>query len=215
MFEEIVERLTSHYTGDKYLSELKVAREDYFRKAGKVFEDEPIFETRMNAFLEWYLFDRPLWDSGLPPVRLYINMYGETLDEGRRNILRGLDHSIHSLFLMSSGYGSTVQVKDLIHDQTHTVSVAQTPIGPGKGDIFESRVIPMPQQKVFSDVLWVHPREAHDFIQSEVTRRKRQNNSDWEEFLFDLAYMKLKSDRYQHVSPNQIYSSDSKLGDRS
>ena len=46
------------------------AREEYFERAGKVFDDDAeLFEGRMASFLEWYVLERPLRATALTPVR--------------------------------------------------------------------------------------------------------------------------------------------------
>ncbi len=46
-------------TGD-YYKEVFQAKQEYFEKAGVVYEDDDEFENRMCIFMDWYIFDRDL-----------------------------------------------------------------------------------------------------------------------------------------------------------
>jgi hypothetical protein len=206
MYEKVLEPVIQRYTSDRYLPELKVAREDFFRRAGKVHEDEPAFEVRMTAFLEWYLCDRPLWDSGVPPVRLYSEIFGETLLEDERSILQGLEKSIRSLFMLLSRKGERYRVRDLYDGSEFDVLERRAHVGINPGDIFDTRILLIGRQAVFSDAMIIHPVEAHPFIQQEAKSRKTDTRETFQDFLFGLALMKLKCDRFKHVPASQIYA---------
>ncbi|HLG19031.1 MAG TPA: hypothetical protein VI895_04340 [Bdellovibrionota bacterium] len=208
MYEKVLEPVIQRFTGERYLPELKVAREDYFRKSGKVHEEEPTFEMRMTSFLEWYMCDRPLWDSGVPPVRLYSEMFGETLSEEDRTILHGLERSIRSLFLMLNRKGERFRVKDLYDQTEYDVLERRTHVGINRNDIFETRILRVGNQAVFSDAMIVHPLEAHKYILGEATKQRASSRETFGKFLFDLAAKRLKCDRFKHVPASQIYSTE-------
>ena len=78
-----------------------------------------------------------------------------------------------------------------------------------KGDIIDSRFIPFKSMPVFSDAVWIHPTDARKFIVGEIERLKLEGRPAWVNFMFDLSYMKLKLERYKHLTASQIYAWES------
>ena len=69
MIHRLLDRLAERYSEGEHKLEAMRAREEYFERAGKVFDDDAeLFEGRMASFLEWYVLERPFAGIGLPPV---------------------------------------------------------------------------------------------------------------------------------------------------
>ena len=67
----LVERLASDFAEGENKLEAMRAREEYFERAGKVFDDDgDLFETRMASFLEWYIIERGFRDGPPPALRV-------------------------------------------------------------------------------------------------------------------------------------------------
>jgi hypothetical protein len=205
MYKAAFDRVAQSFSGSPYTGEFNVAREDYFRRTGKVFQDDPLFETRMTSFLEWYLLDRLLWDSGIPPVRLHRLKCRDMMDEGEVGILLSLETSVHSLFLMSGLDRNRYLVEDLRSGERMQVSERHAVPGAHRGDILDARIVTIGEESFFSDALWVHPADAGEFITAEAKAKRKEGEEEWRNFLFDLAYMKLKRERFEHVPTSQIY----------
>ena len=61
MIHRLLDRLAERYSEREHKLEAMRAREEYFDRAGKVFDDDAeLFEGRMASFLEWYVLERPL-----------------------------------------------------------------------------------------------------------------------------------------------------------
>ena len=64
----LIDRLVERFSAGEHKLTAMRAREEYFERAGKVFDDDAeLFDGRMASFLEWYVLERPL-DDGAPPV---------------------------------------------------------------------------------------------------------------------------------------------------
>jgi hypothetical protein len=60
MIHRLLDRLAERYSEREHKLEAMRAREEYFDRAGKVFDDDAeLFEGRMASFLEWYVLERP------------------------------------------------------------------------------------------------------------------------------------------------------------
>jgi hypothetical protein len=209
MYKQLLERVAKYFTGDAYLPEFQAAREEYFQRTGKVFEDEPMFERRITAFLEWYLLDRILWDVGIPPVRLFALMFGDSLTEAEQHPIRQMQTTRHSLFSYEGRSGGRCLLRDLLENRLHKVSEHGPLPGIRKGDILDARLIELEGALQFCEAMWVHPSEGKAFILEELKRRKDGPSWSPEEFLFDFAYVKLKRERYQHLPAREIYAKSS------
>ena len=56
----LIDRLSERYSAGEHKLQAMRAREDYFERAGKVFDDDAeLFDGRMASFLEWYVLERP------------------------------------------------------------------------------------------------------------------------------------------------------------
>jgi len=69
---DVLEKILKTYSEGKYYEEVKSAKDEFFTRAGKVAEGSELFEGQMRAFLDWYMFDRPLNGVDLCPVRRWI-----------------------------------------------------------------------------------------------------------------------------------------------
>ena len=205
MYKETFERVTHYFTSERYMGELKAAKDEFFQRTGTVFEDEPTYESRMTAFLEWFLLERVLWDSGAPPVRLFSEMYGETCSEREQTYLRGLQRTCHSLFEYASRLSEGCRVRDLFDGKLYEVTERRSYAGIQKADVLDARLVPVGEHFLFSDAMWIHPTDVRSFIMGEVKKRQGRDRSGFNELLFDLAYMKLKSDRFRHLPVASVY----------
>ncbi|RYZ76649.1 MAG: hypothetical protein EOP05_04385, partial [Proteobacteria bacterium] len=68
MFDELIDRLTVFFTGDRFRDDVAKAKKEFFDEAGVMDEENEAFEMRMTQFLEWYLFTRRLNEINLTPA---------------------------------------------------------------------------------------------------------------------------------------------------
>ncbi len=207
MYKKAFDQIAQYFGTDRFSEELGKAQEDYFHQTGKVFEDEPSYEPRMNAFFEWFLLDRPLFDYGIPPVRLYRVTFAEKIDSAMRMELLAYEQSYRSIFTYRSHKDGRVEVKELREKETLSVSEKHNYSGIRKGDLLDARLVQFGEERVFTDSMWVHPSEVTVLVTREL-KKKEWSFHDYEQFMFRLAYMKWKHEKYSHASVKQIYNWD-------
>src|ERR1043166_848398 len=136
------------------------------------------------------------------------------MSEEEGKIFAAMQSTTHSLFEVVGHTPELLRVKDLFSGRN--LSVESTPIlaTVAKGDYVGTRIIPLPTCAIFSDGIWIYPREAYRFIEREIDRVKREKEEMKEELLFQLAYMRIKQDRYKHLSLDQIYTYEPLSKDR-
>jgi hypothetical protein len=208
MFQPHIDRLITFVSGPDFQAELQTAKREYFEQTGEVFETDDAFEMRMASFLEWFLFDRKLSTQPLTPAELYLERSMQTVDEQDRIVLRNFAHTVHSLFEVGKLKPDTMHMKDLFSGKSHPVFERRKPVGIDTGDIVEARLILTPDNKLmFSPAFCFHPREAKKAILKLVKAHKKAG-LDVQSMLFKLSYLRLKVDRYKHVTADKIYGLD-------
>lgn len=213
MYQKYLEPIVEEFTTGEYYREVYAAKHEYFEKAGVVHEDDFEFEQRMCIFMDWYIFDRDFPGVDLPPIKSYFRQHKDQFSNEDLNIYRDFCSTIHSIFRLKrttwSGDGFVIQ--DLFANKTYTVTDSEINRGFSRGDIFEARIIPFKGGYEFSRGFCFHPAEMESFILSEIKKVRFQDKKRQTKLILQLAAMKLKHLRFQHININHIYTFDSKF----
>lgn len=201
-----LEKLISLGTGEAFLGAVRDAKARYFRAAGEVFEDDPFFESRMNAFLEYYLFDYPAGPGGKSTTALVIERGRETLAPDELVAFAGFDRGIHSVFELRRKSGEVLHVVNLYDDEKYEVFERRTLAGLDRSDIFEARLLPFGDRLHFSNAFVFHPKEVRKFVVAELKAFRAQGAPEPTPVVHRLAYLRLKFDRFRRVDAAKIYS---------
>jgi hypothetical protein len=213
MYEKYLEPVIEEFTTGEYFREVYNAKQEYFEKAGVVYEDDSEFEQRMCIFMDWYLFDRDLPGVDLPPIKYYFRRNKDRFGNEELNIYRDFCSTIHSLFRLNrvTWNKKSLVVTDLFVNEKHTVHASEITRGFTRGDIFEARIIPFKGSYEFSRGFCFHPTEMGPFILGEIKRVRFQDRSRQTKLILALSAMKLKSTRFNHIDIRHIYASNSKF----
>ncbi|MEO6951866.1 MAG: hypothetical protein ABI321_08640 [Polyangia bacterium] len=186
---------------------LIAARAEWDARSGKVFDDDPLYEERTTAFLEWFALER-VDGAGLT----YIERHLQTVTEGR-DALTLLSRTHRSLFRVRQVDEQQFVLDDLLTGCRFSVHERRTPLALNEGDIFEARLCPRPDasgEVLLTRAIQHHPREAADVI-AELAEESRKNCERRDEALFRLAKLRWKSARWGHVQPERIYRGDAEV----
>ena len=201
----IIDRLAERYSEKEHKLEAMRAREEYFDRAGKVFDDDAeLFEGRMASFLEWYIIERPFREGPPPAVRaLEERAFGP--DE-RRGVAQ-VAASHRSLFQLVKVADHELEVEDMIGGARLQVIERRKTIGFSAGDLFEGRVIWDGEAAVFGRTFLFHPPDAHaaalDWVEAAADRGVGRA-----EILFQLSRNHIRWHRLGHVGAAKIYKGD-------
>lgn len=201
------------FTTGEYYREVYQAKQEYFDKAGIVYEDDSEYEQRMSIFMDWYLFDRDLPGVDLSPMKLYFRKNKERLSNEELAIYRDFCTTVHSIFRMKGRtlFGRHLKVEDLFSKKTYTVIETDINEGFARGDIFEARLIPFKGKYEFSKGFCFHPIEMENFILGEIKKVRFQDKARQTKLILQLSAMKLKQLRFPHIDVKHIYTFDSKF----
>jgi hypothetical protein len=184
------------------------AREEWAERAGRVFDDDALYEERTTAFLEWYALERPL-PSGRVPAETLLAA-DESLDERERAWVQALARSHRSLFAVRQVQEGIILLDDLLGGGAFAVTERRRLPGVEEGEVFEVRLVAhpaSPPELLFTRAFQFHPREAREAIKK-VAERARKAGEPRAETLFHLLRLRLKALRYKHVTADKIYKEE-------
>jgi hypothetical protein len=213
LIHSLLDELATRYGGPGYKSEISSAREDYFTRSGKVFEDDAeVHEARTVAFLEWYVIERPL-AGGVPPVieALQKHPADTAVDVARAEALACVATSHRSLFDIAHVDENTVELEDILGGARFKVAERRSTIGFEVGAIVEARVVWEGQNPVFAKTFLFHPRDARAEILDVVDSSLSAGNHR-DEIMFHLAQLYLRWHRHGHTNAARIYKGAGTIG---
>ncbi len=202
----VLEQLTAFATGADATPELLRAKAEFFSASGEVLEEERMYEARMAAFLDHFLLERPQGAPPRTPAERFLHERGPSLDERQREIAAGLTRTLHGLYEVLAISTGEVRVRDVLQGDKLRITERRHVAGLNRGDLFEARLIPVGEEYLFSPAFLFHPREARAAILREIKRRRRDGRKLGREFVWELARMALKTERYKKIPVEAIYS---------
>jgi hypothetical protein len=202
----LIDRLAERFSaGVNKLTAMR-AREEFFERAGKVFDDDAeLFEGRMASFLEWYVLERPLAAGAPPPVVSALGEAGRPAAE--RRALAHLATSHRSLFELAGVEDRVLDVEDLVGGARFQVTERRKTIGLSPGDLFEARVVWDGAAPVFGRTFLFHPPDAREVVLDWVERAVERGVAR-EEILFHLSRQHIRWHRLGHLGAAKIYRGD-------
>ena len=203
----LIDRLSERFSAGEHKLQAMRAREEYFERAGKVFDDDAeLFDGRMASFLEWYVLERP-FAGGPPPVVQVLADPPAGWSPGERRGLAHLATSHHGLFELYSVADRVLDVEDLIGGARFQVTERRKTIGFSPGDLFEARVVWDGQAPVFGRTFLFHPPDAREVVLDWVERAVERGVAR-DEILFHLSRSHIRWHRLGHTGAAKLYRGD-------
>jgi hypothetical protein len=205
LIHSLIDRLATEFADEPYRTEIAEAREDYFNRAGKVFEDDrELFEGRMASFLEWYVIERPLQGGAVPVLRALEKANADGEPEETRKALAAIATSHRSLFDLAAVENGTVELEDVLGGARFKVVERRSTVGFEVGDLFEARLVWEGERIIFSKTVLFHPRDARtealDSIEAALAK-----GTPRAEIMFSLSRMHVRWHRHGHVNAARVY----------
>ncbi len=199
----LLERLASQYADGPYRAEVAAAREEYFTRAGKVFEDDAeLFDARLAAFLEWYVIERPL-PEGTVPVRKTLDG-GDVLPPSEVAALVHIAASHRSVFDIAAVSSGTIALEDVLGGARFSVVERRSTAGFEVGELVEARLIWNGAEVIFGKTFLFHPRDARDAALAAVDAALN-DGVPHDEIIFRLSRRHLRWHRLNHLGAARVY----------
>jgi hypothetical protein len=208
MIHGLLDRLAQRFGEGEHKLEAMRAREEYFDRAGKVFDDDAeLFEGRVASFLEWYLLERPMANAGVPPVVKELEdsaKPGSARPPEERVALASLATSHRGLFQLTRVEDKELEIEDVIGGASFHVIERRTTIGISPGDVFEARLIWDGAAVVFGRTFLFHPPDARETLLKWVGGAVSAGTAR-DEILFHLSRQYVRWHRLGHVGAAKVY----------
>src|SRR5262249_1929849 len=132
---QLLERAIARAAADE--AALLAARKQWDLQAGHVHDDDPLFEERAAAFLEWYALDQPGAD-GRPPAA---HMAADAESRAERAALEALAATHRSLFRVREVRAGGLLLDDLWGGASFRTRERRRIAGLERGDLFDARLV--------------------------------------------------------------------------
>jgi hypothetical protein len=203
MLAQILDRLIAFAAKNE--EALVRAREEWAERAGKVFDDDALYEERTTAFLEWYTLERRDAEGRVPAERFLAE---EPLDDLAGKWAHALSRSHRSLFEVREIREGAILLDDLLAGNAFEVTERRRLPGIAEGQLLEARLVAnvvTPPEVLFTRAFQFHPQEAAPAMRK-LAQKARAAGEARDETLFRLLRLRLKALRYGHVAPAKIYA---------
>jgi hypothetical protein len=212
LIHTVLDEVAARFAGPGYQREVAAARDDYFIRSGKVFEDDAeVHEARTLAFLEWYVIERPL-ESGKRPIIVALESCREAeMTSPRAQAMSALASSHRSLFDIARVDGNTVELEDILGGARFRVVERRSTVGFEVGAIAEARIVWDGRQPVFGKTFLFHPRDARTEI-IDLVDASLSSGTERNEIMFRLAQLCLRWHRHGHNNAARIYKGGGTIG---
>lgn len=198
---EHLDKVLSLYTQGQHFDELKVAKEKYFSLTGKFDEDKDEFESRMNCFNDWYIFQYRQPD-GSKVIEDYIRT--NALDGELSQALLNVNHSLFEFSKVN--FRKQVVLKDILHDEKITLVKNHPTISLMEDDVFTGRVIKYKGEHYLLRGVCILPQGVKSILKKQSKKVRKLNSFDEElNYLLHLESLKTKSIHYSHIDPSKIF----------
>jgi hypothetical protein len=206
---ELHDQLLSWATAAPRQDDLLAARADHFGRYGEPHEEDQSFELRVNAMLDFYVYEWRSAPDAPTTLQRHLAEQGTALAAEDRATLAGLVAHRRGLLEVRRLRPGLVRVADAFTGEVLDVAERRQVAGLEKGDLLEARLLPYEGKLVFSGAFLYHPREARKLILAEVKRLRKAAGKagpvDQGPFLATLSRMAFKLERYRNVRLESIY----------
>ena len=115
IIQDEFDKILDFYTSEKYYEELKAAKEAFVNRTGKIDEESDEYESRMNSFNHWYIFDYERKDGSR-----FIEKY---LSSKPSEIAQSLSEINYSLFHFKKiNFRKQIIISDVLHSERFSLA---------------------------------------------------------------------------------------------
>lgn len=196
-----LDKVLGLYTEGQFFTDLKDAKEKYFSLTGKLDEDKDEFESRMNSFNDWYIFQHRQKD-GSKVIEEYIR--NNQLDEEISQALLNVNHSLFEFTRTS--FRKQIVLKDILHDEKIVLKKDHPTISLMEGDVFTGRVIKLKGEYYLLRGVCTLPQGVKSVLKKQSKKIRKLNSFEEElKYLLQLESLKTKAMHYSHIDPTKIF----------
>ena len=185
MFKETLEQLFEFVAQHIPSEQIMMAKKEYQKTTGEIYEDDKSYNTRMALFLEWYLLDH--YEPGTHHTILENIIEENSLSWApeRLEAYRNVSNNIQALFEIKKIRDNSVTVLDLFTDEKYQVDEEDSKLAFRKNDVFQGRIVPHQGKYFFTGYFCFHPNKTQRYIKGE-TKKFYSLQRSWKKELMKL-----------------------------
>jgi len=170
MFKETLEQLFEYVAQHIPSEQIMVAKNEYQKTTGEIYEDDKSYNARMALFLEWYLLDQ--YEPGTHHTILenIIEQNSLSWAPERLEAYRNISNNIQALFEVRKVRDNSVTVLDLFTDEKYQVEEEDSKLAFRKNDVFQGRIVPHQDKYFFTGYFCFHPSKTQQYIKGETKK---------------------------------------------
>lgn len=198
---EHLDKVLGQYTQGAHFTELKSAKDKYFAITGKLDEDKEEFESRMNCFNDWYIFQFR-HEDGSKVIEDYIR--GGQLDVELSQALLNVNHSLFEFSKVN--FRKQIVLEDILHEEKIVLEKSHPTISLVEGDVFTGRVIKYKGEQYLLRGVCILPQGVQKVLKKQSKKIRKLNSFEEElNYLLQLESLKTKATHYSHIDPTKIF----------
>ena len=195
MFRETLEQLFEFVAQHIPSEQIMMAKKEYQKTTGEIYEDDKSYNSRMALFLEWYLLDQ--YEPGTRQTVLENiiedNSFSWTPD--RLESYKDVSKNIQALFEIKKVRDNSVTVLDLFTDEKYQIEEEDSKLAFRKNDIFQGRIVPHNDKYFFTGYFCFHPNKTQRYIKGEAKKFYLLQRS-WKK---ELTKLEKESSKFQKL----------------
>ena len=189
--EQLFEFVAQHIPSEQFM----MAKKEYQKTTGEIYEDDKSYNSRMALFLEWYLLDQ--YEPGTRQTVLENiiedNSFSWTPD--RLESYKDVSKNIQALFEIKKVRDNSVTVLDLFTDEKYQIEEEDSKLAFRKNDIFQGRIVPHNDKYFFTGYFCFHPNKTQRYIKGEAKKFYLLQRS-WKK---ELTKLEKESSKFQKL----------------
>lgn len=202
VIQENLDRILVEYTKGHHLESLIEAKKEYFELTGTLTEEDDEYESRMNSFNDWYLFQYLSKRKTKTVIKDYLEKV--QVDDEIAKALLTLNHSLFEFSKIN--IFKKIVIEDVLHGKKIILPKDGLTIGIVKGDMFTGRLLNYKNQYYLLKGVCIYPESVKNILRKESKKIRKLKDPNQElSFLLKLESLKTKSLRYGHIDMTKIF----------
>ena len=195
MLRETLEQLFEFVAQHIPSEQIMMAKKEYQKTTGEIYEDDKSYNSRMALFLEWYLLDQYEPGTRQTVLENIIKDNSSSWTPDRLESYKDVSKNIQALFEIKKVRDNSVTVLDLFTDEKYHVEEEDSKLAFRKNDIFQGRIVPHNDKYFFTGYFCFHPIKTQRYIKGEAKKFYLLQRS-WKK---ELTKLEKESSKFQKL----------------
>ena len=189
--EQLFEFVAQHIPSEQIM----MAKKEYQKTTGEIYEDDKSYNSRMALFLEWYLLDQYEPGTRQTVLENIIEDNSSSWTPDRLESYKDVSKNIQALFEIKKVRDNSVTVLDLFADEKYQIEEEDSKLAFRKNDIFQGRIVPHNDKYFFTGNFCFHPNNTQRYIKGEAKKFYLLQRS-WKK---ELTKLEKESSKFQKL----------------